>query len=174
MKKTIKIPVMVLAIIGVLAILIILLSVIYGKLENIRYEKEYEEDYNEIEFKVPEKYENRNYYSYYYDEDGVRCTLYLNAYGRYEEDFEKWFKGNIQVSLNDEVGELQEIETNGNKGYLIKTKEKYYDKSYYGFVSTNHYYILEFSSNKVDDNEDIGVSTCYNLENEVIASIKLK
>ena len=174
MQKKIQIPIIVLAIIAVIIIGIFLISCAYGALEDKRYDKELEKELSEIDFKIPDEYSKIRYNSYSYEEDNLSCKLYIISYGKYEENFEKWFKGTINVNLNDEVSEMQEVNIGDIKGYSIKVGEKYSDSHYYGFETTNHYYEFEFRSNKVDDNEDIGVSTCYNLEDKIISSIKLK
>jgi len=176
MEKKRVIPTII-VVLAAIIVIIVVVSIIYGFVEDKIYDAEEEKEFEEIEYVIPEGFEKGYSHSYNYYNEGLSCSVYIDAYEKYEEDFKKWFKGTIVVNLNDEVGEMKEISVNGGKGYTINTYEKYNDEHHYAFESTNYYYKLVFRTSKedqLDKNEDIGIGSCANFEDKIIESIKLK
>ena len=140
------------------------------------------EEFDEISYNMPEifKKEGNYHYSrnYNYKDDDVYCYIHLdsNERGYYNEDKNIWFKGRINVNLNDIVSEVSEVDL-GNTSALyvdVKDHERNTIDYYYGFVSSNHYYLLNIDISSYDRELDIKNSACYKNLEELLYSIKLK
>ena len=147
-------------------------------IDDIDSEFEDEDDYAEIVYIIPDEFEEEDYYgSYHYSYSGeeVSCSIYIDESNKWN-DFEYWFKGRVNIDLNDKVTELTKTNINDNN-VLTVTKISDYDKVfYYGFESTNHYYEFEYKiyDSSHGDNEEAKTSICYTALDKVLSSIEIK
>ena len=173
MKDKSKIVIIVLLpIITVLAIYIII--VIGEKINDKKFEKEILEEYSDIDFEVPKDFEKTGaFHSYYYYKDGISCRFAVDSSEIYQEDFEKWFKSRLIVNLNDEVGDLKEIEINGNKAFSVEVRSNDSVEHHYALRSSKYYYSIEYTISNYDKEEN-PEHLCYVSEDKILSSIKIK
>ncbi len=175
--------------IGIIIVIGIIIFLVVGPFiwpSYTRTHKEKNEDYfTEISYKVPKTFEeddysNSKYYSFY--DTSLNCTIDIRADKKlHEESFEKWFKGEINFNLNDEVSELEQLDINGNKilGIQKKSGENYSwseVERYYGVESSNYYYIIDYRiiDYKNGDRTDTETSMCLSTLDTFLSSIKTK
>ena len=159
--------------------------IIFSCLLLIGCDKEEKENlFEEISYKIPDEFEKDESFiytrNYHYYNDSIYCDVDVKAYEKryYNEDRETWFKDSIRVNLSDEVSELKEIDISNNKAMNInvnksETNETHY---YYGFVSSNFYYLIDYniSNHNKDEDFDEKTSPCYKYIDEIIYSVKVK
>ena len=177
MKKLKKIPLIAIVIIIVLTGVVVLSVVsmfLSDKMDDERYERELKKSFSEIEYTVPGEFINTYEYNYRYDEDDCSCSIYFNSSKKYDDLFEDWFKGQIYLDLSADVSEQEEIDVNGNKALHIDVKNKYSYRRYYGFESSNYYYIVEFNIYDSKHGDGTENSECYSSVETVLNSIKIK
>ena len=141
---------------------------------------EEKESYNEISFTEPDgftkeegRYETSPNYSY--RDDDVSCYLSIGSYDK-SDTKEKWFKRIIYVDLNDVVSEQETLTINGKSVLSINVKEDNSTTYYYGFESTNHYYVYRYTINDYTkgDRPSDDDSPCFVAKDQVLSSIKVK
>ena len=150
---------------------------IQDKISDLEYKKYHEKDFDEIEYVIPREFESDEAYkTYHYYNDDIQCRADFYSFSKYNLDFKDWFKGTIVVSLDDEIGEIEELTIGGKKAYYVEVKTKYRVEHYYGIESTNHYYSFNYSiyDNLKQDREDLDSNVCYISENRIVDSIVLK
>ena len=169
-------------VIGIAIILVIVLAILQSYKD---YPEEEKESFDEISYTVPSEFEVSEYsdskYYFYYDSD-VKCSLDITLTEKARErSFEKWFKGEITFTLNDELGELEELDINGNKILGIqKRRGEDYSWSqveyYYGVESSNYYYMINYNIIDYDkgDREASESSLCLTALDSILSSIKTK
>ena len=166
----------------IVIILLNVVSFIAEKIDDAQYKNKVREqskiEFSEIEYNIPNEFEDSNFiYSqrYTYDNNEVSCYIDITSYRKYSFDnLISFFKHYIQVSLEDEVGELNEYEINNKKACNIDVKNRNGNIGYYGFESTNYYYLLSYEIRDDlygDRNEE---NICYSAKDTIINSIKTK
>ncbi len=165
-----------LAVLGVI-VLVILIGFIYNRIEESNWKKELLKDYDEIEYSVPNEFEKLgDFHSYGYYSDDVTCRFSIVASDKYEEDTEKWFKSNIYSDLNSKVSSVEKKTINGKEVYYVQIKSHHSVEHHYGFISSNHYYDIEYKINDSLDGDRVNLDKflCYSSLDKVISSIKTK
>ena len=173
-------------IIIVIGIIIILIFVpfLWPSIPN-NYKENNKEYFKEISYTVPSEFELDDYHhsrNYSYYDTSLNCYIDIRAQEKLrEQSFEKWFKGDISFTLNDELSELEELEINGNKILGIqKRRGEDYSWSeveyYYGVESSNYYYMIEYRiiDYKNGDRTDTETSMCLSTLDTFLSSIKTK
>ena len=163
-------------------ILLLVFCLLLVACESDDYNEENKKRFSEISFNVPEVFEEDKDYIYlrefYYKGDNVYCYVNFSASDKstYSDDKETWFKKQIRFSLNDKVSELEEVDIYDNKAYKVTVQSGKDFDYYYGFESTNHYYLLDYQITDYNEetNEDIQTNPCYKYIDEIVYSIKLK
>jgi len=139
------------------------------------------DEFKEISYNVPSVFKKDDDYTfskyYDYEENNVNCTISFSASDKsIYKNKEDWFKGTFTFTLNDKVSDLKEEEINGNKVLFIEKKSEKVTDYYYGFESTNYYYLINYNiyDYKDGDREDIDTNKCFTLRENIISSVKLK
>lgn len=169
-----KKPQYVVEIISAIMILAILIAVIKDISNPSNY---YETDeFSEIKYQIPSELESDDELTLYYYGDDISCDVDFSSSSKYEDDFEKWFKSIVNVSLDDEVGEIKELTIGGKKAYSVEIKSEDEVEHYYGLESSNYYYLLKYSiyDDLKEDRTDKDTNVCYVSENKILDSIVLK
>lgn len=173
MNNKLKITLIVLAPI-VIVVSIFLIMIIGEKTNDKKFEKEILEEYSDIDFEVPKEFEKSGrFHSYYYYKDGISCRFAVDSSEIYQEDFERWFKSRLIVNLNDEVGDLKEIEINGNKAFFVEVRSNDSVEHHYALRSSKYYYSIEYTISNYDKEEN-PEHICYVSEDKILSSIKIK
>lgn len=170
-----KKPQYVVEIISAIMILAILIAVIKDISNPSNY---YETDeFSEIDYEIPDEMEIDDTFEFYdYYEDDISCEADFYSSEKYDEAFETWFKSIVNVSLNDEVGEVKELTIGGKKAYSVEIKSEDEVEHYYGLESSNYYYLLKYSiyDDLKEDRTDKDTNVCYISENKILDSIVLE
>ena len=175
MNNKLKIAFMIMGGLGISFLILVLIGYISNEIEYKRFEKELLEEYEDIEYVIPPEFsQNGSFQSYSFYEDSVFCRLEVNSSEIYEEDFEKWFKSSIITNLNKKVGELKEIEINGNKAFFIEVWSNDNPEHYYGIRSSKYYYNIEYSITNYGEEKLSSDHPCYLYEDKILSSIKIK
>ena len=171
LKQEVRVP---LYVIIIVVLVIILINPVKNYIDDLKYKNSYDEEFDEIEYTVPKEFDDYvadNYFSYYGEK--FSCNINITASEkRYISDFEKWFKRQINVDLNDKVGDIKEIEVDSKKAYNVEVESNNRIIHYYGLESTNYFYEVRYTL--YDDNHGEKENPCAAYEGEFIASIKLK
>ena len=163
-------------------ILLLFFCLLLVACDNDDYNEENKKRFSEISFDVPDVFEEDKDYiylrEYYYRDDDVYCYISFHVSDKtaYTDDKETWFKKQIRHSLNDKVSELEEVDIYDNKAYKVTIQSGKDVDYYYGFESTNHYYLLDYQITDYNEetNENIRTNPCYKYMDEIVYSIKLK
>ena len=140
-----------------------------------------ENQFGEISYEVPSKFESDEEYSYSryynYSDDSIYCTFRVSVTEKDHYDSSKdWFKEMITFNLNDKVSDLKEVTINDSKMYYIDKKGSGVTEYYYGAESSNHYYLLTYSIDDYEngDRNDLDSNFCYNAKDRILSSVKIK
>ncbi len=165
----------------IIFIIMIFVMIAYISIRGSHVNIDYGNAYDEISYDVPKEFERDedSYYirDYTYNGDKIYCNINITGSEKgYYDNFNKWFKGNIFLNLNDEVGEVKEVDLNNTKAYYVEVKSNGTINYYYGVESSNHYYLIKFY--KYDylngDRTDTNENPCNTALDYVIPSIKIK
>ena len=145
-------------------------------------DEERKNNFTEISFSIPDEFEtyddeSASYRDYHYYEDSISCYINFRAYSKeyYEEGKEQWFKQSIIFNLTDEISQLEEKDISNNKVLYIEKRQDGSVNYYYGFESTNHYYLLDYNINsRGSDEEKKRIHPCVKYKDEIVSSVKLK
>lgn len=168
-------------IIGSIIALIIIVSVVSGKVEEQKYREEDKKMYNEIKYEVPDELENDSdlyhpWFSKYERDYSCFFTVYANK-KEYYDSMEEYLKTAVSANIGDEVSEIEELEFQEKMYSVSVTKKKTSEVDYYYVVeSKNYYYELKYHimDYQKGDRDDIDTNVCYTSKDKILKTILTK
>ena len=154
---------------GVVALSVI--SIIGNKIDDDKY---FQEQFSEIEYKIPPEFTQTFDYNYSYNGDEISCSIFMNATPNSIDNFKYWFHNGIYANLNSEISELEEFTVSGKEALHLDVNAGYNIRSYYGFKSSNYYYMIEFNTYDFNYGDGTQDTVCANAQKYVIDSLKIK
>ena len=163
-------------IVGILA-----LTLIFGSPSRINnnkdYEKERENEFSEIEYKVPkyfDKDEGIYYRDYSYSKNSIYCDLSVSNYDKkYYKSPQEILEKVVTFTLADEVSGIQELDLSvKGKQLIIKGEDE--TNYYYSIESSNYYYLFDYeiTDYKNGDREDATTNKCITSREKIIDTIR--